>query len=53
MRQALNLKAFTPPMGLPGTTIETAPDNYLPIQQLQLAKFSGERWELLGDIIKG
>jgi ABC-type branched-subunit amino acid transport system substrate-binding protein len=53
MRQALNLNGFAPPMALPGSTIDTAPDNYFPIQQLQLARFSGERWELLGDLIKG
>jgi len=53
LRQALNLKGFTPPMGLPGTTIDTAPDNYLPVQQLQLARFSGERWEWLAGVSKG
>ena len=50
LRQALNLRGFTPPMGLPGSAIETAPDNYLPIQQLQLAKFGGESIEGAADV---
>jgi len=44
MRQAANLKDFTPTMILPGIRINTSPDNYYPIRQFQPRRFDGERW---------
>ena len=41
------------PMLLPGIKINTSPDNFNPIRQLQLAQFDGESWQLFGDIITG
>jgi branched-chain amino acid transport system substrate-binding protein len=40
-------------MLLPGIKINTSPDNYYPIRQLQLARFTGEVWEPFGELISG
>jgi branched-chain amino acid transport system substrate-binding protein len=53
MKEAASLKNLQGPMGLPGATINTSPDNYSPIRQMQLSKFNGESWELFGDILSG
>jgi ABC-type branched-subunit amino acid transport system substrate-binding protein len=53
MKQAANLKDFTSDMLLPGITINTSPDDYNPIEQMQLMRFNGESWELFGPIITG
>ena len=41
------------PMLLPGIKVNTSPDNFYPIRQMQLATFNGESWELFGDVISG
>ena len=51
MKQAASLKNFEPDTLLPGITINTAPDNYAPIEQLQMMRFKGKKWELFGDVI--
>ena len=51
MRQALSLKGFTTPLLLPGITVNTSPTNYVPVRQFQLARFNGENWELIGDVL--
>ena len=51
LRQATNIKDFELPMGLPGTKINTSPENYFPIRQMQLSKFNGENWEPFGDLM--
>jgi len=51
MRQAANLKDLELPMLLPGIKINTSPDNFYPIRQLQLATFSGQSWEVFGDLM--
>jgi branched-chain amino acid transport system substrate-binding protein len=53
MRQAANLKDLELPMLLPGVKVNTSPDNFYPIRQMQLATFNGESWEQFGDIISG
>jgi len=53
MKQAANLKNFTSEMLLPGITINTSPDDYFPVEQMQLMKFNGETWDLFGPIITG
>ena len=50
MRQAANLKDLELPMLLPGIKVNTSPDNYYPIRQMQLASFNGESWEQFGDV---
>ena len=51
MKQAAHLKDFAPDTLLPGITINTAPDNFAPIEQLQMMRFKGRAWELFGDVI--
>jgi ABC-type branched-subunit amino acid transport system substrate-binding protein len=51
MKQAANLKDFRTEVLLPGIKINTGPDDFAPISQLQLMKFKGEKWELFGDIV--
>ena len=53
MRHAANLKDLELPMLLPGIKVNTSPDNFRPIRQMQLATFNGESWEQFGDIISG
>ena len=38
---------------LPGVTLSTGPNDFQPIEQLQLMQFKGERWQLFGDVISG
>ena len=51
MRQATSLKEVRLPMLLPGITVSTGPDDYLPFQQMQLRRFNGRNWIGFGDII--
>jgi branched-chain amino acid transport system substrate-binding protein len=53
MRQAANLKDLELPMLLPGIKVNTSPDNYYPIRQMQLASFNGKSWEQFGDVLSG
>ncbi len=53
MKQAASLKNFSSGTLLPGITINTSPEDFAPIQKVQLQKFKGERWELFGDVISG
>jgi len=53
MKQAASLKDVTQPMLLPGITINTSATDFYPIEQMQMQKFNGERWELFGPIISG
>ena len=50
MKQAANLKNVELPILLPGIKVNTGPNDYAPIEQEQLAKFNGEKWELFGDL---
>jgi len=51
MRQAANLKNFVPDLVLPGIKVNTGPTDYYPIEQVQLLKFVGSRWERFGEIL--
>ncbi|MCK1421456.1 ABC transporter substrate-binding protein [Bradyrhizobium sp. 180] len=51
MKQAASLKDFEPDTLLPGIKINTAPDDFAPIEQLQMMRFKGKKWELFGDIL--
>ena len=53
MKQAASLKDFTPDTLLPGVKINTSATDFAPIEQLQMMRFRGEKWELFGDIISG
>ncbi len=51
MRQAANLKNLELPILIPGIRINTGPDDYSPIEQMQLQRFDGQQWVLFGDIV--
>jgi branched-chain amino acid transport system substrate-binding protein len=51
LRQATHVRDFELPMGLPGTWVNTSPENYFPIRQMQLSRFDGENWEPFGDLM--
>jgi len=51
MRQAASLKNLELPMLLPGIKINTSPTDFAPIEQVQLARFNGEIWEVFGDVV--
>ena len=53
MKQAASLKDFTSEALLPGIKVNTAANDFFPIEQMQLMKFNGEAWEVFGDIITG
>jgi len=53
MKQAASLKDFAPDTLLPGVTINTSATDFAPIEQLQMQRFKGEKWELFGDIMSG
>jgi len=53
MKQAANIKDLVLPMTLPGAKINTSPDNFSPIRQMQLATFNGESWSAFGDLLQG
>ena len=40
-------------MTLPGIKLNTSPTDYAPIKQMQMARFTGERWELFGELLNG
>jgi hypothetical protein len=52
-RQATHMRAVTVPMLPPGITLNTAPDDYSPIKQMQLQRFDGTGWAKLGGIVGG
>jgi branched-chain amino acid transport system substrate-binding protein len=53
MKQAASLRDFEPDTLLPGVKINTSATDFAPIEQLQMMRFKGEKWELFGDIISG
>jgi len=53
MKQAASVKDFQAPMIETGILINTSPDDYRAIQQLQLAQFDGQAWQLFGNILQG
>jgi branched-chain amino acid transport system substrate-binding protein len=52
MKQAANLKLDLD-MLLPGISIHTTPTSFYPLQQLQMEKFDGTRWQRFGPVISG
>jgi branched-chain amino acid transport system substrate-binding protein len=51
LRQAASLHEVSLPLLLPGMTVSTAADDYLPFQQLRLRRFNGKSWVGFGDIL--
>jgi branched-chain amino acid transport system substrate-binding protein len=53
MKQASNLKGLRLGMLLPGIVINTSTTDFAPIEQMQMMRFSGERWEPFGPVLSG
>ncbi len=53
MKQAASLKDFRSTNLLPGITINTSATDFAPIEQVQLQKLKGEKWELFGPVLSG
>lgn len=51
MKQAASIKDLKVPMLIDGITINTAADDFYPIEELRLARFNGSEWEVFGDLI--
>lgn len=51
MRQAANLKDLELDMLLPGIKINTSPNDYYPVKQMQMSRFNGENVELFGPML--
>ncbi len=50
MKQATSLD-YEVGIFLPGTRVKTSATDYSPLQQLQMMRFKGERWELFGPVL--
>jgi branched-chain amino acid transport system substrate-binding protein len=53
MRQAASLKGLQLPMLLPGIMINTSASDHAPLEQMQMMRFSGGRWERFGPVRSG
>ena len=53
MKQATSLKGLQLPMLLPGISINTSAADYAPLEQMLMRKFSGTRWEHIGQARSG
>ena len=53
MKQAASLNNFAADALLPGITITTGPNDFAPIEQLQMMQFKNGQWEMFGEIISG
>ena len=51
MQEAANLKNLRLSLLLPGIEVNTSPTDFNPIKQARLARFTGETFELFGDVI--
>ena len=51
MKQAANLRSAKNALLLPGMSMNTSATDFFPIQQAQLARFTGTLWQGFGDII--
>ena len=53
MKQAADVHDFKPDMFLPGIAINTGPQDYFPIEQLQMMRFDGQHWAFFGNVLDG
>jgi branched-chain amino acid transport system substrate-binding protein len=53
MKQAASINNLQLAGLLPGIRVNTGPKDYAPLQQLQMMRLAGEKWELFGDVLTG
>ncbi|WP_458757338.1 ABC transporter substrate-binding protein [Afipia sp. TerB] len=51
MKQAASLSGYASGLLLPGISVKTGANDYFPIEQLQMIRFNGERYERFGAVI--
>jgi len=50
-KQAYSIRELELPMLLPGIKVNTAPDDHMPVEQMQFMRFDGKQWERFGEIL--
>jgi len=53
MKQAANLTNLEFGMLLPGIKINTGPNDFAPVKQMQMMRFNGASWQLFGPVMTG
>lgn len=53
LAQAQNLKDVKIGALMPGITLNTSPKDHYPIEQMQLMRFKGDKWEMFGPLLEG
>src|ERR1700726_3916213 len=53
MKQAASLKDLNLDTLLPGVNVNTSATDFYPIEQLQMMRFQGQKWDLFGPVISG
>jgi branched-chain amino acid transport system substrate-binding protein len=53
LQQATHMRDVTVPMLLPGIVLNTTPEDYAAIKQMQLLRFDGTGWVNIGSIVGG
>ena len=53
MKQAESLKGVTIGALMNGITLNTSPTDHFPIEQMQLMRFKGDKWEMFGNLLEG
>ncbi|MBM3545402.1 MAG: ABC transporter substrate-binding protein [Alphaproteobacteria bacterium] len=53
MKQAANLKNVDINVLLPGIKLNSGPNDFYPIEQMQMQRFNGTSWELFGPVMSG
>jgi branched-chain amino acid transport system substrate-binding protein len=53
MKQATSLKGLQIPMLVPGVIVNTSASDHAPLEQMQMMRFSGGRWERFGPVRSG
>ena len=53
LKQAESLKDLKIGALMPGILLNTGPKDHFPIEQMQLMRFKGEKWEMFGPLLEG
>lgn len=53
LNKATHLHQMTVPMFLPGITMNTTPEDYVAVKQMQLQRFDGKGWVKIGRVVEG
>ena len=51
LKQALSLRDLELPMLLPGIKVNTSATDHMPVEQMQMMRFDGKRWNRFGEVL--